>query len=160
MQHHTNRKVGNLSHSVYGTGGGGELKPVTLQVHRGDVVRLVVGPKDGSHACDLTHADMTLTETGGAKREWDISKDISGNIFEGNPLKDRHGNDAVWYFYSGKVADVAKMSGNVISVREGSHSRSGATSRTPSGARRWLDASGRLPPAKPSLPRAHLTPCY
>ena len=105
---------------MYGTGGGGELKPVTLQVHRGDVVRLVVGPKDGSHACDLTHADMTLTETGGAKREWDISKDISGNILEGNPLKDRHGNDAVWHFYSGKVTDVAKMSGNAMSVPEGS----------------------------------------
>ena len=120
VQHHTSRKVGNLGHGVYGTGGGGELKPVTLQVHRGDVVRLVVGPKDGSHACDLTHADMTLTETGGAKREWDISKDISGNILEGNPLKDRYGNDAVWHFYSGKVTDVAKMSGNAMSVPEGS----------------------------------------
>ena len=69
VQHHTSRKVGNLDNGVYGTGGGGELKQVTLQAHRGDVVRLVLGPKDGSHACDLTHADMTLTETGGAKRE-------------------------------------------------------------------------------------------
>ncbi|MDP6794014.1 MAG: DUF1592 domain-containing protein [Verrucomicrobiota bacterium] len=120
VQHHTSLRLGNLGHGVYDAGGSGELKTVTLQVHRGDVVRLVVGPRDGNHACDLTHADMTLTETGGAKREWDVSKDISGNILESNPLKDRHGNDAVWHFYSGKVTDVAKASDNAMSVPDGS----------------------------------------
>ena len=120
VQHRTSRKLGNLGHGVYGAGGSGELKTMTLQVHRGDVVRLVIGPRDGSHACDLTHADMTLTEIGGAKRAWDLSNDISGSILEGNPLKDRHGNDAVWHFYSGNVADVAKVSGNALSVPEGS----------------------------------------
>ena len=73
VQHQTRRKTGNLGQGVYNAGGSGELKTQTLQVHRGDVVRLVVGPKDDSHACDLTHADMTLTETGGAKRVWDLS---------------------------------------------------------------------------------------
>ena len=120
VQHQTSRKTGNLGHGVYNAGGSGELKTQTLQVHRGDVVRLVVGPKDGSHACDLTHADLTLTEPGGAKRVWDISKDISGRILEGNPLKDRHGHDAVWHFYSGNVADVDKVSSDALSVPAGS----------------------------------------
>ena len=131
VQHHN--KVGNLR--VYGTGGGGEFKPVTLQVYRGDVVRLVVGPKDGSHACDLTHADMTLTETGGAKGvgyfEGHFRQHPRGQPVEGS-ARQRCGLD-----YSGKVADVAKMSGNAMSVPEGSLPRSGATSRTPYGARRW-----------------------
>ena len=120
VQHQTSRKISNLGHGLYGAGGGGELKRFNLQVHRGDVIRLVTGPKDGSHACDLTHADMTITETSDTKREWDISKDISGNIRESNPLKDRHGNDAIWHFYSGKVTDVVKASERAMNVPEGS----------------------------------------
>ncbi|MEC9081521.1 MAG: DUF1592 domain-containing protein, partial [Verrucomicrobiota bacterium] len=117
-QHHTSRKLVILGHGEYSEGGSGELKEVKLQVHRGDIVRLVVGPRDGNHACDLTHADMTLTEIGGLKRSWDLSKDISSNILDSNPLKDQHGNDAVWHFYSGKVIDVSKASNNAMIVPE------------------------------------------
>ena len=115
---------------------------MTLQVHRGDVVRLVVGPKDGSHACDLTHADMIVTETGGAKRGR-ISKDISGNILEGKPSKEMHGNDAVWQSYSGKVADVAKMRAARSVCRRG---RCRAVARRAGlvGARRWPVVYGRF----------------
>ena len=117
-QHHTSRKLVILGHGEYSEGGSGELKEVKLQVHRGDIVRLVVGPRDGNHACDLTHADMTLTEIGGLKRSWDLSKDISSNILDSNPLKDQNGNDAVWHFYSGKVIDVSKASNNAMIVPE------------------------------------------
>jgi len=120
VQHHTSRKLVNLGHGVYSAGGSGELKPVTLHVDSGDVVQMVVGPRDGNHACDLTHADMTLIETKGAKREWDVSKDISSNILDSNPLNDRHGNDAVWHFYSGKVTGAGKASNNAMSVPDGS----------------------------------------
>ena len=118
VQHHTSRKLVILGHGEYSEGGSGELKEVKLQVHRGDIVRLVVGPRDGNHACDLTHADMTLTEIGGLKRSWDLSKDISSNILDSNPLKDQNGNDAVWHFYSGKVIDVSKASNNAMIVPE------------------------------------------
>ncbi|GIT38417.1 MAG: hypothetical protein Ct9H300mP7_3380 [Verrucomicrobiota bacterium] len=63
---------------------------------------------------------MTITETGGDKRVWDVAKDISGNILEGNPLKDSHGHAGVWYFFSGNFADVTKVSGGLMTVPTGS----------------------------------------
>ena len=120
VQHHTSRKLVNIGYGEYNTGGSGELNPFKLNVNVGDVIRLAIGPRDGSHACDLTHVDMTLTETGGTKNTWDISKDISGRILDGNPLKDRYGNNAVWHFYSGNIEDVAKVPHKVLQVPEGS----------------------------------------
>ena len=120
VQHRTSRKVGSLGHGEYGLGGTSELKPLTVSVREGDVIQLAIGPRDGSHGCDLTHTDMTITEVGGEKRGWDVSRDISPNILEGNPLKDHHGHAAVWHFYSGKIADVSKASDNAMNVPEGS----------------------------------------
>ena len=48
VQHHTSRKLVILGHGEYSEGGSDELKEVKLQVHRGDIVRLVVGPRDGN----------------------------------------------------------------------------------------------------------------
>ena len=120
VQHHTSRKLVNIGYGEYNTGGSGELNPFKLNVNVGDVIRLAIGPRNGSHACDLTHVDMTLTETGGTKNTWDISKDISGRILDGNPLKDRYGNSAVWHFYSGNIEDVAKVPHKVLQAPEGS----------------------------------------
>ncbi len=67
-----------------------------VAVRRGDVVSLVIGPRDGNHSCDLTAVDLTLA---GGGRVWDLARDVSPNVHAGNPHADAHGNAAVWYFY-------------------------------------------------------------
>lgn len=61
-----------------------------VSVVTGDVVALVIGPKDGNHSCDLTTVNLTLSD---GKTTWDLAQDVSPNILAGNP----HG---VWHFLS------------------------------------------------------------
>jgi hypothetical protein len=79
--------------------GKGETKGATMvtfgpfegvKVEAGQVVSLVIGPKDGNHACDLTTVNLTLED---GSRSWDLAKDVSGDILKGNP----HGP---WHFLS------------------------------------------------------------
>lgn len=61
-----------------------------VPVEAGQVVALIIGPRDGNHVCDLTAVNLTLND--GAKT-WDLAKDVSPNILKGNP----HG---AWHFLS------------------------------------------------------------
>jgi hypothetical protein len=61
-----------------------------VRVEAGQVVALIIGPRDGNHVCDLTAINLTLND--GAKT-WDLAKDVSPNILKGNP----HG---AWHFLS------------------------------------------------------------
>jgi Protein of unknown function (DUF1592)/Protein of unknown function (DUF1588)/Protein of unknown function (DUF1587)/Protein of unknown function (DUF1585)/Protein of unknown function (DUF1595)/Planctomycete cytochrome C len=61
-----------------------------VRVREGDVVVLVIGPRDGNHTCDLTAVNLTLSD---GQTTWDLAKDVSPNILAGNP----HG---VWHFLS------------------------------------------------------------
>ena len=61
-----------------------------VRVEPGQVVAVVIGPRDGSHACDLTAINLTLSD---GSKTWDLAKDVSPNILQGNP----HG---VWHFLS------------------------------------------------------------
>ena len=120
VQYRTSRKVGNLGHGEFEVNGSSAMTAKTVSVQEGEVILIAIGPRQGNHSCDLTQIDMTITETGGDKRVWDVAKDISGNILEGNPLKDSHGHAEVWYFFSGNVADVTKVSGGLMTVPTGS----------------------------------------
>jgi hypothetical protein len=71
-----------------------------LQVKEGDLVSLLIGPRDGNHACDLTTIELKLTATGDEDRTWILSQDISENVLSGNPHADRFGNERVWHFYT------------------------------------------------------------
>lgn len=71
-----------------------------LAVSPGDVVSLLIGPRDGNHACDLTAVDLTLTQLDEGGREWDLAKDVSPEVLAGNPHADRFGNEGVWHFYT------------------------------------------------------------
>jgi hypothetical protein len=73
-----------------------------LAVRSGDLLSLLIGPRDGNHACDLTDLRLSLRDDGG--REWDLSRDVSSDVLAGNPHADRHGNQGVWHFYSELVA--------------------------------------------------------
>ena len=73
----------------------GPLENMALEP--GDVLALIVSPRDGSHSCDLTAVDLTVT---GGNKTWNLAKDISPNILAGNPHADSFGNNAVWHFFS------------------------------------------------------------
>jgi len=71
-----------------------------LAVQTGDLVSLLIGPRDGNHACDLTAIELKLTSTGDGGRTWDLADDVSSNVLAGNPHADRFGNEGVWHFYT------------------------------------------------------------
>lgn len=68
-----------------------------VRVMPGDVIALVIDPRDSNHACDHTPVNLTLND---GSTEWDLAKDVSADILSGNPHADRHGNKAVWHFLS------------------------------------------------------------
>ncbi len=70
----------------------GPFRNVGIEVDQ--VVALIIGPRDGNHACDLTAVNLTLTDD---KTTWDLAKDVSPNILAGNP----HGP---WHFLSQPTA--------------------------------------------------------
>jgi hypothetical protein len=61
-----------------------------VRVEVGQVVALVIGPRDGNNVCDLTAINLTLNDD---QTTWDLAKDVSPNILKGNP----HG---AWHFLS------------------------------------------------------------
>lgn len=69
----------------------------SVAVRPGDVVALVISPKENNHSCDLTSIDLTLND---GTREWNLRKEISPEILAGNPHDDSHGNKGVWNFFS------------------------------------------------------------
>jgi hypothetical protein len=71
-----------------------------LSLQPGDVISILVGPRDGNHSCDLTAVDLALTNLVDGGREWDLAKDVSANVTAANPHSDRFGNDGVWHFYT------------------------------------------------------------
>ncbi|MFN8705203.1 MAG: DUF1592 domain-containing protein, partial [Planctomyces sp.] len=74
----------------------------------GDVISLVISPRDGNHSCDLTAIDLTLKS---ASETWDLATDVSPNILAGNPHADQSGRPDIWTFYS---EPVGSASGPVI----------------------------------------------
>ena len=61
-----------------------------VRIEAGQVVALVIGPRDGNHACDMTAIHLTLAD---GDQSWDLARDVSPNILQGNP----HG---AWHFLS------------------------------------------------------------
>lgn len=72
-----------------------------IRVLPGDVVAVVIGPRDGNHSCDLTAVDLTVND---GTHEWNLAKDNSPDILAGNPHADRFGNRDVWHFFGEQVA--------------------------------------------------------
>ncbi len=71
-----------------------------VQVTTGDVVALVIGPRDGSHVCDLTDIELVISD---GEKSWSLAGDVSSNLLESNPHSDSHGNPNVWYFFGEPV---------------------------------------------------------
>ena len=97
--------IENLDAGEFGSGGTAELTGKTLSVRRGELISLIIGPKDASHACDLTEVSLVISEQDGEKRTWDLAKDVSADIRNSNPHADSHGNIRTWHFYHGLMEE-------------------------------------------------------
>jgi hypothetical protein len=71
-----------------------------VEVQPGDLVSLLVGPRDRNHACDLTAIELKLSTSGDQPQTWILADDISPDVLTGNPHPDRLGNERVWHFYT------------------------------------------------------------
>ena len=69
-----------------------------LRVKPGDVLSVIVGPKNRDHSCDTTHIVLQIKEVAGQKRTWDLANEVVDRILESNPLPDSLGNRDVWHF--------------------------------------------------------------
>ena len=69
-----------------------------LQIQRGDLVRLIISPKDKSHVCDTTQIELKIQGLSASDPKWTLSSEIVDRIHEGNPLSDHYGNADVWHF--------------------------------------------------------------
>jgi hypothetical protein len=72
----------------------------SFAVQSGDLISLLIGPRDGNHSCDLTTVELKLTTDGADRKTWSLKEDVSGDVLAGNPRADRFGNADVWHFYS------------------------------------------------------------
>ncbi|MCC6537964.1 MAG: DUF1592 domain-containing protein [Bryobacterales bacterium] len=73
----------------------------SIRVERGDLLSILVGPREGNHSCDLTAVDVTIAARDGAR--WSLANDVSGSVLAGNP----HGG--VWHFYTEPAATATGM---------------------------------------------------
>ena len=103
VQHRSGSAAKRLAEGDFATAGSATMPPQTIAVTKGELVSLIVGPRQGNHSCDLTAVEFTITETTGDKRIWNAAKDNSGNLLEGNPHADGFGNNDTWHFYSGPM---------------------------------------------------------
>ncbi|MBX3412440.1 MAG: DUF1592 domain-containing protein [Pirellulales bacterium] len=90
-----------------------QVGPVeNIAIRQGDFVSLLIGPRDGNHACDLTDIELVLSTGGDHSQVWNLTADVSPDLLAGNPHADRQGNAGVWHFYTEPVSGVP--SGPVI----------------------------------------------
>ncbi len=71
-----------------------------LAVRPGDVVSLLIGPRDGNHACDLTLVDLEIRAEGQEGPAWNLAAEVSPRVTAANPHADAQGNPGVWHFYT------------------------------------------------------------
>ncbi len=122
------RRKGTRQVVAEGIADGGDAKvfaPVEpLPLQAGDAVSLVIDPRDGNHACDMTAISLKIASP---TNTWDLAADVSPEILAGNPHADGQGQAGVWHFTSEPVGEEAQP-------------------LIPSGslAARWLASGGRL----------------
>ncbi len=93
--------------------------PVTIgpfervRVQPGDLISVLVGPRERNHSCDLTDLDLRLTTTGADPRQqWSLAGDVAGSVLTANPHPDSAGRPGIWHFYTVPVAGAG--SGTVL----------------------------------------------
>lgn len=79
----------------------GPLQDVLVQ--SGDLISVLIGPRDGDRMNDLTEIKLKLTSLGERPQEWSLTRDVSSDVLAGNPHADHAGNPGIWHFYSEPV---------------------------------------------------------
>jgi len=77
---------------------------IAAAVRAGDLVSVLVGPRDGNHSCDLTDVELSLRTGGPEPIEWNLNQDVASDILAANPHADSLGNPGVWSFYTAAVS--------------------------------------------------------
>ncbi len=96
------------------------LEPLeNLSVSAGDLVCLIIRPRDNDHVCDLTDLEFKLSTSDGPKpQDWSLTREVAGDAISGNPHADEAGHAGVWHFYrepvSGKTDDQAIPQGSLL----------------------------------------------
>ena len=116
LQHRTAGKTGTLWKGEYELRGSATMTPTAVAVRKGELLSLLIGPRKGEHACDLTSITLVISEASGAKRVWDLAKDVSPDLQAGNPHTDGHGNKNTWHFYQGEMAKVHQGGTPIVAV--------------------------------------------
>jgi len=99
IEHRTRRGTTLVAQGVIDNGGRGAWKSVMpLSVAIGDVVALMILPRDNNHGCDTTHVELEMVEVHGEQRTWNLSEQVVDRVHEGNPMADLFGNADVWNF--------------------------------------------------------------
>ncbi len=129
-----------------------------LIVRPGDLISLRVGPRDGNHSCDLTSVELILRETREGGREWNLTRDVSGDGIAANPHADGFGNAGVWVFYTepdqgGTEADPIAPAGSLL-ARWKSESNAAARTQLAKDLRNLL--TGKIVPQAKSADEALL----
>ncbi len=127
------------------------IGPITdLAVQAGDLVSLLIAPRDGNHSCDLTAIDFKLSDR---QREWNLAKDVSNDILVGNPHADGFGNAQVWHFYSEPVQSSSQHmipTGSLLARWQSSGDRS-ERSQLAKQLSQWLMSNSTAPTDKADL---------
>ena len=141
--------VGDLGHAMPDTGSGesgpgltiGPLENIAVQP--GDLVALLIGPRNGDSLGDLTELKLKLTTSGPKPQEWSLTPEVSGNVLAGNPHADAAGNPAVWNFYS-ELVPVGQFSQPMPVIPAGSLMARWLAADSPKEKKRLAVALGRL----------------
>ncbi len=76
--------------------------PVPLRLDRvrvlpGDLLSVLIGPRDGNFSCALTDLEFDLTDLNQPQERWSLRTDVSANILAANP-------NGPWHFYTEPVS--------------------------------------------------------
>lgn len=120
LQHRNSHKTATLWKGEYELGGSATMTPRTLRIRKGELLSLLIGPRQGNHGCDLTSINLTISEAGGPRRSWNLAKDVSADLVAANPHTDRHGNPRTWHFYKGEMTKLQQGGSSIVTLPPGS----------------------------------------
>lgn len=100
LQHATRTGSSNLVAGTVENGGRADLAPANLRIEPGDLLSLIIDPRDKNHACDTTAVQLQIQEQGGQTRTWHLADEVVDRVLESNPLADSCGNAEVWHFHT------------------------------------------------------------
>lgn len=82
---------------------GGKLvqpEPVRdVEIREGDLLCLLILPRDGDHTCDLTAFSLKIEPSDGSP-PWDVVADTVDTLATANPHPGRGGQEGIWHFFS------------------------------------------------------------